>query len=434
MKRRSILMLLVALCLIPFGVHAESKTVTTEDELVSALADTTVTEIVLGADIKTTDKISITRDVTIDGAYHTISYDGLFFATNDGEGVKDNTIWSKKSSKGQAGAIYVLHVYNCDVTIKDITLTNGNRGLLVNGGTATLNGVINVTGNGFQPIEVSSGRDVTATSILKLDDETIILNGSEDLSDETGNIDSTVYIDNYDATKTSKIIKLKDGKETPEEYENGTKLLAEEVNINLLYTIDDAENKEVPADLLGYVKDDAKILSLARVDEKGDLIYTWELDGANIEDPTIVLNTNITFTEVAPEAIKSDLDKLLTNHKNVNFLNFDHEGKLPGLATVSYLVSDKYEVGTKLYIAHYNETTKLLEEAKEVTVDEDGSITFDITECSSYVLYTSIDTPAEEVVENVKTGDINLALIGALVIISIAGLAITSKKIVSKVR
>lgn len=434
LKKRNFLVGLLVLLLVPFGVCAESKTVTTEGELRSALEDTTITEIILGDTITTNGKINITRDVTINGNGKQIIYEGKFFETLDGEGVTENTVWSKKSSDGTEGAVYVLHVYKANVTIKDISLENGNRGLLVNGGTVTLDGIIGLAGNGFHPIEVSSGKGVTEQSVLKIAKDAIVLNGNEDLTDDT--IDGTVYIDNYDATKLSKIIKVKNEEEIIEEYKNSTRITNEDLNVNLLYSIDDAENKEIPVELIEYVKATNKLLALARFDEEGNIVYGWELDSKNITDPTIVLNTNITFTLEAPESIKNDVSKSVANHQNVSYLNFEHEGALPGLSTIIYNVASKYETGTKLYVAHFNETTKLLEEAKEVTVDESGFIEFDITECSSYVLYTGVETPAatDEVVENVNTGDINIALIGGLIIASIAGLAITSKKIVSKVR
>lgn len=438
MKKGKFLTLLLALCFIPFGVNAESKTVTTEAELKTALADTTVTEVVLGADIETLGKINITRDVTIDGANHTISYVGKFFNSTYVDGTEDNTVWSSKSSDDTPGAVYVLQAYNCNVTLKDIALANGNRAFGVNGATVTLKGVINVSGNGFHPIEVSSGNGVTNVSTLKLDDETIVINADEDFGDETGNVDGTLYIDNYDANQKSKIIKVKAGVETVEEYANGTRIAAADLNINLLYTIDAAENKEVPADLLEFIKTEDKILSLARV-ESDELVYTWEFDGKEITDPSIVVNTNITFTLEAPSAIHADIAKVVTNHENLSYLNFEHEGKLPGLAKVSYYVADKYAVGTKVYVAHFNETTKALEKAQEVTVDEDGSITFKITECSSYVLYTGA-TSAESTgsttstVENVKTGDINLLFLSVAIVIAGIGLVVTGKKLVAKVK
>ena len=71
-----------------------------------------------------------------------------------------------------------------------------------------------------------------------------------------------------------------------------------------------------------------------------------------------------------------------------------------------------------------------------MTVDEDGSITFEVTECSSYVVYTgtTTTTSANQVVENVKTGDINLGLIISAIVVAGIGLVITTKKIINAVK
>lgn len=160
---------LLAICLVPLGVNAEATTVNSEKELRDALDNANVTEITLGADIETQGKININRDVTVDGQKHSITYVGKFFATKDGEGVDDNTVWSQKSSDGTEGAVYVLQVYESNVTIKDITLAGGNRGLGVNGGNVTLQGTINFENNGFQDIELSIGKGVTTKPTLKFD-------------------------------------------------------------------------------------------------------------------------------------------------------------------------------------------------------------------------------------------------------------------------
>ena len=106
------------------------------------------------------------------------------------------------------------------------------------------------------------------------------------------------------------------------------------------------------------------------------------------------------------------------------FLNFAHHGKLPGKATIVYEVSSKYEDGTKLYIRHYNETSKTLEDPIEVTV-ENGTIMFEITSCSSYVISTT--APVSNVTVP-NTGDNVIYLVGLLVI-GIIGISLTSKKL-----
>ncbi len=155
------------LSFVPFlGLKAETVTVKTQEELKNALANKDVTEIVLGEDIHTTEKINITRPVTIDGANYTIMYTGKFGKDNS----DSNTVW---------GGIYVLQVYKTTATIKNIKLTGANAALLVNGGNVKLVGKIDVSGNGFGGIELGQGKGVSEISHLSLGENTDIINTTE---------------------------------------------------------------------------------------------------------------------------------------------------------------------------------------------------------------------------------------------------------------
>ena len=108
------------------------------------------------------------------------------------------------------------------------------------------------------------------------------------------------------------------------------------------------------------------------------------------------------------------------------YLNFTHHGTLPGDAAISYDVSEIYEAGTTLYVRHFNETTKSLEEPMEVVVDEDGIMTFELTSCSTYVLSTT--APATSTITNPATGD-NIMYVVAFLVIGIIGVSIATKKL-----
>lgn len=438
MKKRNFLVGLLVLLLVPFTVNAESKTVTTEEELRNALADTTVTEIVLANNIVTEGKINVTRDVTIDGqAEYGIVYGGEFFATADGEGVADNTVWSKKSSDGTAGAVYVLQAYQCKVTLKDMLLMGGNRGLGINGAEVTLEGMVTFSHNGFQDIELGRGTGVTETSKLILTEGAIVVSSEEDPADVTTLL---VYVDDAEGQ-----VVLEDG--TIKTYEVGTSLTAADLATDLVYLIEsDSENTTVSKEYFENLANSNNFVGIGSYAEDGTLIYAWEFLGEDITEP-MTLDAAITFTVEAPNAIKADVEKLVANYQNLSYLNFAHDGTLPGKVMVVYNVSAKYEDGTKLYVAHYNETTKALEEPVEVTV-EAGMVAFEITECSSYVLYTGVDTTtdadtndttpdtststATPEVENVKTGDMNLLLVVSLIAVTGFGLVVTAKKIFAK--
>lgn len=416
-KSCKMLVLLFAVLVIPFYVNAESRTVKTEEELKNAVADSTVSEIVLGDDIETLGKINITRNLTLDGNGHSITYVGKFFETPDSEGSDDNTIWSKKSSDGTAGAVYVIQVYKANVEIKDIVLAGGNRGLGINGSVVTLDGTIGFVNNGFQDIELSNGKDVTGIPALKLTDNTIVTTDNE-----TDKVESwLIYIDGVEASVNGKT------------FSADTSLRASSIGAPVIAVDTVKEDSKVSKDIFTEAKNSGSLINFGYTNDNGDLLYLWSFDANDIENPMDV-NTGVTFTKNAPDAINSDLSKLVTSYKDVMFMNFMHNGALPGKATITYDVSSKYSVGTKLYIAHYNETTKELESIGEATVSEDGTVSFDIKECSSYVLYTGEESNQQTnaTVENAKTGDIHLIGMISVLCITAIGLFITCKKLVTR--
>ena len=163
-----LLILILAITIIPTLTvkAATSKTVNNQAEFKEALNDSNISTIILGKDIETTEKINITRPVTIDGNNKTMKYVGTFSSSNS----SDNTVW---------GGIYVLQVYKTNATLKNIKLTGGNAGLLINGGHVTFEGTIDVSGNGFGGIELGKGSGVTTTPKLTISENAQIINTTE---------------------------------------------------------------------------------------------------------------------------------------------------------------------------------------------------------------------------------------------------------------
>ena len=119
-------------------------TVSSAEDLEQALSDTTVKNITLGADIELSGKLSVERDVTIDGAGKKVAFDG-------------NKEWVSN----------FIQVYKADVTVKNITVEEGNLGFFVNGGELTLDGTVNVSGN-FGGIGLSQGKNVSEVPTLNI--------------------------------------------------------------------------------------------------------------------------------------------------------------------------------------------------------------------------------------------------------------------------
>lgn len=161
-------MCVLVFALVPFiGVDAAtSVTVHNQEELKNAIGDKNVAEIVLANDIETTEKINILRPLKINGDGYTMKYVGTFGAS----GSKDYTVW---------GGIYVIQIYKTEVTLKNIRLTGGNGGLLVNGGKATVEGLLDVSGNGFGGIELGQGAAVASNAHLVFESDGRIVNTTE---------------------------------------------------------------------------------------------------------------------------------------------------------------------------------------------------------------------------------------------------------------
>ncbi|MBU3146283.1 ice-binding family protein [Clostridium sp. CF012] len=106
-------------------------------EFKAALANTAIKTINVISSFETTEKIIVSRPVTINGGSKMIKF------TGDVAGWQGN---------------YVIEVYNTKgVNIDDIKLIGGDAALLVNGSDVTLTGRIDVSGNEYGGIEVSKG-------------------------------------------------------------------------------------------------------------------------------------------------------------------------------------------------------------------------------------------------------------------------------------
>ena len=149
------------------------------NELKLALLDTKIKTINITESFVSAEPILVNREVTINGNGKTLSFKGLeSIGTKTDDGLiiyKESTINNLVVDAGLSDpetwvGTYGIHVYNTKSTLKDVSVTNGNGGILINGSAVTLSGIIDVSGNGFGGIEVSKGADLSESSL--------ILNGS----------------------------------------------------------------------------------------------------------------------------------------------------------------------------------------------------------------------------------------------------------------
>lgn len=175
--------LIVSLLVLPFtSAKAQTESVSTEEELKNAINNDSVTTIELSKDIDITETIVVTKEKIIDGKNHTLKYTGLFKG-----GSSDNTVWGNNTN---GRGVYIIQVYNTKAVIKDIKLTGGNAGLLINGSDVKLEGNIDVSGNGFGGIELGQGSGITSVPNVEMNNVTLV-NSSETSDKPTIWIDTT---------------------------------------------------------------------------------------------------------------------------------------------------------------------------------------------------------------------------------------------------
>ena len=142
------------------------------DGLQTAINDEAVDFIRLTEDISATESLTITRDVIINGQGHSITapmsakqvITVLPAAARQGEGRIEisnmNVAFTGPAPETWQG-LYGIQIYRADdVVLRNLTASNGNAGILVNGSGVTLGGTIDVSGNTFGGIEVSKGEGV----------------------------------------------------------------------------------------------------------------------------------------------------------------------------------------------------------------------------------------------------------------------------------
>ena len=157
-------------------ISVKPTTVSSESELTEALANDSVSVIMLGASFEVTAQISVSRPVVIDGSNKTISigndttwstangYKHLVDVGADGVTIKNLTL----DSNGKA---YGLQGYQVSgMVLENVTALNSKgSGLTVNGSSVAAAG-LTISGSGWnQSIDLSRGGGVTAPATLTLD-------------------------------------------------------------------------------------------------------------------------------------------------------------------------------------------------------------------------------------------------------------------------
>ena len=119
--------------------------------------------ITLLSDLNLDATVAILSDnLTLDGNGHALTFaqgvkDGIQVIQKQGVLIQDLSIHMQDEAEKWNGS-YGIQAYQSTVTLKDVSATGADAGILVNGAEVALEGVVDVSGNEFGGIEVSKGQ------------------------------------------------------------------------------------------------------------------------------------------------------------------------------------------------------------------------------------------------------------------------------------
>ena len=378
-----------------------------------------------------------------------ISYKNKTISINHGETKKINIIVTSESGVNN---IYVLNVTRTDgrsdnnylsllkidgVDIKfnkntlnysaivDNKISNVNITALAEDSKSTINGdgikILNIGSNTIQIKVISEkGSEKIYTIVLIKKDENNLIPGLSDnaflkklkINDSSFNFDKnifkyTIYLDalNDKAViiadkEDEKSILALNGNEELQFGENKFEITvtAENGNVKLYTIIIIRKNNLIEEKLL---KNNDLIISSNRFknakEEYQDLLfiinnnedkelYRWEFKIEDLKDSNITSNLDI---EINNSQYNKEILKL-TKLNNITNLSFKHEGKLPGISTITINMDNIYKDGDKVNLYHYDKNSKKITLIKENIVIENSLVKFDIDHCSEYFLTDTI--------------------------------------------
>ena len=138
------------------------------------------------------------------------------------------------------------------------------------------------------------------------------------------------------------------------------------------------------------------------VDDKGNELYTWTFDNENIDltvlDKIGSLDLTVNFVTAKEKKIQSSVNHL-GKAMFIEIPNYD--GKLPGKATLTVPVGNKYKNGDKVYLYYYNEKTGKVEKVGDAITVTNNKVSITIDHCSVYFLSDKDDVATKDSAKNV---------------------------------
>ena len=144
------------------------------------------------------------------------------------------------------------------------------------------------------------------------------------------------------------------------------------------------EDSKITESQLKQIKESKKTLKLNHYDENKKLVYSWIVNGNEINKIN-KFETSVTYTSEN----KKEISKLANYADGLN-INFKHNGYLPEGTKIKLYVGDKFDNGSVLNIYHYENTKNTLDFIKNNIKVVDGYIEFEIEHCSEYFVTMSV--------------------------------------------
>ncbi|WOV88058.1 S-layer homology domain-containing protein [Sporosarcina oncorhynchi] len=292
-----------------------------ESQLIVALLNDVYSNIKLAADIEGLKKnIIVNRPVTINGNTHKLTFTAELNGLNNSErqgilvtaaNVKISGVTVKMANSDGWQSLYAIQVYNAkNVTLHNITATNADGGILVNGSEVVLTGTITVSDNEFGGIEVSKGEGLTTGSVLNV--EGTLVNDSEKYGQPT------VWVENGQGEVTgldlNQYIESKFIKDGQTQYYQKAENTIKSIDVDSLDKLEEAL-KDNSYSVINLTKDieglKKNIIVNRPVTINGNthkLSFTAELNGLNNSERQGILVTaaNVKISGVTVEMANSD--------------------------------------------------------------------------------------------------------------------------------
>ena len=263
--------------------------------------------------------------------------------------------------------------------------------------------------DGYELIKVDNNNytlsvpnDVTSINIKATAEDSkskVTGTGSHDINVGENNIEVVVTAENGSKNKINIKVTRKDGYylDDLDSVLNNEKI--EDINI-----IINADSK-ITESQLEKIKNSKKTVKFNYFDENKKLIYSWIINGKEIDD-TKELTTTITFTTEN----KNEIYKL-SNYADGLYINFKHDGILPAGTKIKLYVGDKFEDDSIVNVYKYNNINKSLKFIKDSLKVTTGYIEFEIEHCSEYfVTMSNVD-----IVKTQEISSINIFMIFSIV-------------------